>query len=94
MSGGTRISPNRARLSSVIVCDSENDHFPKNIDELIPEYLDAVGDDPFSGFAYRYQQADNGYVIYSFGMDLEDNGGDEDKDIVIKCTPRDGDNRD
>jgi hypothetical protein len=79
---------------ALTIHERENGHFPQRLDALVPEYLDEVGDDPFSGVAYRYQQADGGYVIYSVGMDLEDDGGDEDDDIVIRRLPRESRNGD
>ena len=88
----------RHRLVSVALAlaayECENGHFPKNIDELVPDYLDEVGDDPFSGQPYLYERTDDGYLIYSVGMDLEDNGGDEDADIVIRRGQRDSGNGD
>ncbi|NLE61217.1 MAG: hypothetical protein GX616_22945 [Planctomycetes bacterium] len=33
------------------------------------------GDDPFSGKAFVYRRQGDGYVLYSIGDDLKDNGG-------------------
>ena len=52
-----------------------NGHYPVTLDELIPDYLDAVPVDPFDGQALRYKMVDEGFVVYSVGEDGEDQGG-------------------
>ena len=48
---------------------------PGSIDELVPEYLDAVPLDPFDGKPLRLATTDEGIVIYSVGDDSVDDGG-------------------
>lgn len=50
---------------------------PENLNELVPQFLPAVPDDPFDGQPLRYHRLQKGYVIYSVGSDGEDNGGRE-----------------
>jgi hypothetical protein len=50
---------------------------PASLDGLIPEYLAAVPLDPFTGEPLRYKQLAKGYVVYSVGQDLSDDGGKE-----------------
>lgn len=48
---------------------------PESIEELIPDYLEAVPTDPFSGEPMRFAVTDEGIVIYSVYEDGEDDGG-------------------
>ena len=54
-----------------------NGKLPKKLDELIPQFLPAVPQDPFDGQPLRYHRLEKGYVIYSIDRDGEDNGGRE-----------------
>jgi hypothetical protein len=49
--------------------------YPESLSELTPNYLNAVPADPFDGQSLRYHKADKGYVLYSIGPDLNDDGG-------------------
>jgi hypothetical protein len=49
----------------------------ESIDVLVPEYLDDVPKDPFDGQALRFRRLDQGFVVYSIGEDLSDDGGKE-----------------
>jgi hypothetical protein len=48
---------------------------PTTLEELVPRYLPAVPDDPYGNGPIKYQRSDNGYTVYSVGLDKEDNGG-------------------
>ena len=48
---------------------------PSSIEELVPDYLQAVPSDPFNGEPMRFVVTDDGIVIYSVGEDGEDDGG-------------------
>lgn len=52
-----------------------NDHgrLPRNLDELVPEYIGEVPVDPYDGRPLRYSS--NPGVVYSVGSDLKDGGG-------------------
>jgi hypothetical protein len=50
---------------------------PEGLSELVPTYLPAIPDDPFDGKALRFKKRDRGYVVYSVGSDLQDDGGTE-----------------
>jgi hypothetical protein len=54
-----------------------HDKLPANLNELVPEFLDAVPADPFDGKPLRYKQTATGAVIYSVGSDGIDDGGRE-----------------
>ena len=60
---------------------AERGDWPRDLEELVPKYLAEVPEDPYTGRALRYrrlEQADEfgrGYVLYSAGVDREDDGG-------------------
>lgn len=53
----------------------ERGRSPERLAELVPEYLDALPNDPCSGAGFCYQTRDAAYVLYSVGFDGVDNGG-------------------
>jgi hypothetical protein len=50
---------------------------PDALAELVPAYLDTVPADPFDGKEIRYKKLETGFVVYSIGEDLSDDGGKE-----------------
>ena len=48
---------------------------PDSLAALVPAYLKSVPTDPFDGQPLRYKRLEKGYVIYSIGDDLKDDGG-------------------
>ena len=50
---------------------------PESLANLVPAYLKTVPADPFDDQPLRYKKLDKGYVVYSIGDDLKDNGGAE-----------------
>jgi hypothetical protein len=50
---------------------------PESLAELVPKYLDTVPKDPFDGDDMRYVKLTNGFVVYSVGEDLSDDGAKE-----------------
>jgi hypothetical protein len=50
---------------------------PPDLNALVPECLASVPLDPFTGEAIRYRPLAKGYVVYSVGNDLSDEGGRE-----------------
>ncbi|MFC1760610.1 hypothetical protein ACFL6U_00845 [Planctomycetota bacterium] len=50
---------------------------PDRLEALVPDFLKTVPLDPFDGQPLRYQQRSPGYVVYSIGEDLTDDGGKE-----------------
>jgi hypothetical protein len=49
--------------------------YPAALSELTPNYLAATPVDPFDGKPLRYRKQGAGYLVYSIGPDLKDNGG-------------------
>jgi hypothetical protein len=51
--------------------------YPKDPAELVPQYLDKLPLDPFSGKPYGYRlEPDGNFVLWSVGEDLKDDGGE------------------
>jgi len=53
----------------------EKGRLPGTLQELVPDYLDAVPEDPFDGQPMRYIWGKS--RVYSVGLDLIDSGGDD-----------------
>lgn len=74
----------------MVVYKADNGDYPPSLDKLAPKYVKTVPRDVFSGKALIYKRIGKGYIIYSIGYDMKDNGGMDillggDKgDIVIK----------
>lgn len=66
---------------------AHTNRYPESLSELTPNCLTAVPADPFDGKGLRYRKAGNGYVLYSIGQNLKDDGGKsrkvQDGDIVF-----------
>jgi hypothetical protein len=52
-------------------------HLPGKLIDLVPTFLPSVPQDPFDGQPLRFKPLEKGYVIYSVGPDLTDDGGRE-----------------
>ena len=82
---------------------AKNGNWPAKLDELVPSLMKEIPIDPFSGKALIYKPTAAGYVLYSVGSNLQDDGGpsgpeDEDKsadqvsdDIGARVGPAKGD---
>jgi hypothetical protein len=53
----------------------QKDRWPETFDALVPDYLEAVPIDPYSGEPLRLRRLADGLVIYSVGEDRVDNSG-------------------
>ncbi len=53
------------------------DELPDELADLVPAYLETVPKDPFDGNDLRYRKLEPGFVVYSVGEDLSDDGGKE-----------------
>lgn len=53
------------------------DRLPESLNDLVPAYLSQIPDDPFNGNPLKYRLLESGYVVYSVGDDLTDEGGTE-----------------
>jgi hypothetical protein len=50
---------------------------PDSLTELVPAFLESIPKDPFDGRELRYKKLETGFVVYSIGDDLSDDGGKE-----------------
>jgi hypothetical protein len=48
---------------------------PDELEKLVPDYLEEVPEDSFTGLELESRRTEKGHVIYSVGRDREDNGG-------------------
>jgi len=48
---------------------------PASLDDLVPDHLPGVPQDPFDGRPLRYRRLEPGFIVYSIGPDETDNGG-------------------
>jgi hypothetical protein len=53
----------------------EHNRYPDRLDVLAPKYLAEVPSDLFSGKALIYRPRENGYLLYSVGINGRDDGG-------------------
>ena len=49
--------------------------YPESLDAIAPEFDGSLPVDPFTGKAYQYQPSDDGFLLYSVGSNLADDGG-------------------
>lgn len=71
-SGHMRLTVTELALSKY---QAEHGTYPERLEQLVPEILTAVPEDPFGDEPLKYRRAGAGYVLYSVGADGRDNGG-------------------
>jgi hypothetical protein len=49
---------------------------PESLQALVPDFIDAVPPDPFTGKGLLYRKSDDGFVVYALGKNGHDDGGD------------------
>jgi hypothetical protein len=49
--------------------------YPETLDAIVPELGGSLPVDPFTGKPYQYQPSDDGFLLYSIGQNLIDDGG-------------------
>ncbi len=64
----------RAALAA-LRCRAKRGRLPDRLQDLVPEFLDAVPPDPFNGESLLYRKEAAGFVIYSVGSNGKDDGG-------------------
>ena len=65
--------------------------YPSSLAQLTPRYIASVPADPFTGNIFLYDSHDSGYLLYSTGRDMTDDGGtpwdnkkwEDGKDVVL-----------
>ncbi len=53
------------------------DALPASLNDLVPQYLESIPQDPLTGQALRYRVRPDAYVVYSVGPDGQDDGGSQ-----------------
>lgn len=78
---------------------AEHDEYPETLKTLVPNYLDALTEDPYTDGAYRYRRTEAGCLIYSVGLNGRDDQGrnpalepdntapDEADDVFLRLPP-------
>jgi hypothetical protein len=56
---------------------NQNGKLPGALHELKPAIISEIPQDPFTGSELLYRQLSKGYIVYSVGRDLVDDGGKE-----------------
>ncbi len=62
---------------------AERGEYPAALAELSPDYLATIPNDLFIEKPLHYTRTEGGYVLYSVGPDMTDDGGDEDEDDIV-----------
>lgn len=50
----------------------ENIHLPETLDVLVPDFSDEIPIDPMTGVPLKYSILENGFEVYSLGLDRDD----------------------
>jgi hypothetical protein len=73
---------------ALAIFKADKGSYPKNLVELEPAYVKKVPKDLFGGNDLIYRLGDDGYLLYSIGSDLKDDGGKSQgatkPDIVVR----------
>jgi hypothetical protein len=101
----THISGDRARTDRSLTLLSlalaayraEKGHYPEKLDDLSPDYLERIPEDVFTGQPLKYNRTADGYLLYSFGPNMTDDGGQSGRkadpkkdDIAVRVPPGEG----
>ena len=74
-----RMKTGREALLTVLAvmrCEKEKGCYPSSLDELVKaDYLKKLPMDPYSNKPLVYKRTDDGFLLYSFGTNLIDDGG-------------------
>ncbi len=77
---------------AVLRFQRQHERLPESLNELIGEFLEQIPLDPIDGQPIRYKRQDDGFVIYSVGVNRVDDGGQRalirvDRSIVADPSP-------
>ncbi|MDD5455086.1 MAG: hypothetical protein PHW62_06290 [Candidatus Ratteibacteria bacterium] len=54
---------------------AKNGNYPGKLENLAPDFLNEIPVDPFSGKNLIYKKSANGFILYSLGPNMKDDGG-------------------
>lgn len=69
-----RLDSTRTALA-VLRYQAKHRALPDTLAAVVPQFLDAVPTDPFSGQSLLYRRTDDGFVVYAVGRNSRDDGG-------------------
>jgi hypothetical protein len=61
--------------AAMAVFRAEHNQWPETLNELVPNYVEELPDDPFADAPFHYQRNEAGFVLYSVGPNLADDQG-------------------
>lgn len=64
---------------------AEKGAYPQSLEELCPKYLAAVPQDFFADAPLHYARQASGYLLYSVGEDMKDDGGKVKADLAVRA---------
>jgi len=86
----TRVELERLALA-LAAHKAERGAWPKELKDLCPEYVREVPRDRFTSQPIIYKRRDAGYLLYSVGPNMTDDGGREEgegaDDLVVRVPP-------
>lgn len=62
-------------MAAIELYRTENNTYPASLGDLVPGHLSAIPEDPFTGDSLVYSRIEAGYLLYSPGADMQDDGG-------------------
>ncbi len=63
-------------ILAILRYKEDTQQYPDSLLELVVKgYIEAVPDDPYGDGQIIYKQTDNGFLLYSLGVDFDDDGG-------------------
>ncbi len=62
-------------MAAVELYRTEQGGYPAALTQLVPNYLQVLPQDPFTGGNFGYAVGGNDYLLYSFAQDMKDDGG-------------------
>lgn len=81
----TRVVQRRNQIAlALVVYRAQHKRYPDRLAQLAPAIMPALPDDPFSDKPFVYPKTDRGYLLYSVGKNMRDDGGDCLHDIVFE----------
>ncbi len=76
-----------ATVVALLRYKAKHGQFPDSLDKLVPEYLKAIPDDPFGPGPLTYKRQGDDFILYSWGLNFEDHGGQHNRDVFVTTKP-------
>lgn len=83
-----RVQQDLARLHVALALHRvRNGGYPSSLDQLVPNELDELPEDPFKSEPYAYRLTENGFLLYSLGTNGIDDGGSAEEGVGYSPSP-------